>query len=360
MGTGRALIGGHHSYFGLQVIGMGLIGEVNVRALILAFFICVASVGQAAAAEAPPKGYRQTVRNALIEVREKNWLEAKALFERAHAMYPNARTLRGLGIVAFSARDYLDAIGYLTAAIEHPVRPMTDKQRKGVEDMLGRSRAFIGYLKIDTNPTEADFLIDGETVSPEQESGKLPLNPGEHQLVVRADGRREATRTFKVEGGKTVTLTIQLEPLRQAVRKEVEREHAAEVAAARAAEEPQGTAGEGGELLRMPGLWTWVAAGGAVAFGAASGLAYWSAVGEARDLEGQCERERCDPARRSELISEASIGTKETVATVGLVLSVAAMAGAGVLYVLEGEGLESEAPLALTASPGHVGIRGHF
>ncbi|MEY4512912.1 MAG: hypothetical protein RLZZ450_5034 [Pseudomonadota bacterium] len=50
-------------------------------------------------------GYRETIAEALIEYEAHNYLEARTLFERAHKLYPNARTLRGLAVVAFELRN---------------------------------------------------------------------------------------------------------------------------------------------------------------------------------------------------------------------------------------------------------------
>ena len=45
-----------------------------------------------------PEGYRQAVDEAVREFAARNFEEARSLFARADALYPNARTQRGLGL----------------------------------------------------------------------------------------------------------------------------------------------------------------------------------------------------------------------------------------------------------------------
>ena len=62
--------------------------------------------------------YQRLVRQAIAEYAEHNFAEARALFARAHALEPNARTLRGLGMTAFELRSYAEVYRVLTAAPE--------------------------------------------------------------------------------------------------------------------------------------------------------------------------------------------------------------------------------------------------
>lgn len=48
-----------------------------------------------------PAGYRDAIDTALQEMGLGNYEEAREQFARAHALSPNARTLRGLGISEF-------------------------------------------------------------------------------------------------------------------------------------------------------------------------------------------------------------------------------------------------------------------
>lgn len=47
--------------------------------------------------------YEQLVDKGIAEYRAGHWEESRSLFEQAHAINPNARTLRGLGLAATRA-----------------------------------------------------------------------------------------------------------------------------------------------------------------------------------------------------------------------------------------------------------------
>ena len=56
-------------------------------------------------ARASTTEYEAMITDGLAEFQAQRYAEARALFERAHALSPNARTLRGIGMVAFEMRD---------------------------------------------------------------------------------------------------------------------------------------------------------------------------------------------------------------------------------------------------------------
>ena len=73
----------------------------RLRAVWIVGVLCV-SLGLshvALAQEDAEAQYKQLIQQALGEFRRQNWPEARVLFRRAHALSPNARTLRGMGVV---------------------------------------------------------------------------------------------------------------------------------------------------------------------------------------------------------------------------------------------------------------------
>lgn len=301
----------------------------------------------AAAQAEPPAEYQATIAEAVEESTAQNWPEAKALFERAHAMFPNARTLRGLGTVAFGARRYVESAGHFAAALKHPVRPLTSEQRTQVEGLLARSRVYIGHLELDVTPADALISVDG--VRPELGPGdaKLALDPGTHQLVVRAKGYREAMRQVLIEGSKTAKVEVELERAQHPV--------------AMRAEAPGEAAGSAEPSMDGGGrLWTWVAGGAALAFGAGAIALHLSAGSDVDAIADSCsKRGGCTLADRDRRLDDRSVGTKETLATVGIVAAATAGVGAVVLFFVEGDDDEDPA-VALQVGPAGVGVVGSF
>lgn len=162
------------------------------------------------ASESPE--YKQAVAQALEEYRLGHFEEARSLFERAHGIDANARTLRGLGMVEFELRHYVRASALLGESLSSSKKPLTDEQRKSVEQLLERSRQFIANYAVTVDPPRKDVMVelDGKPIELGKE-GHLSLEAGEH--VLRISGPELSSRELKldVKGGEQQTLRIELE-----------------------------------------------------------------------------------------------------------------------------------------------------
>lgn len=162
-----------------------------------------------AEAVAEPEGYRTQVAAALAEYDAGHFEEARALFLRAHELFPNARTLRGIGMTDFELRNYGDAIAQLEAALHSTARPLEGALRSETEALLARARAFVARLAIYVTPEVASVSIDGMLVQPNDPRVVL-LSVGEHQLEARAQGFLTERRTLRVDGGEQRSLEVVL------------------------------------------------------------------------------------------------------------------------------------------------------
>jgi tetratricopeptide (TPR) repeat protein len=191
----------------------------------ISWVLLVAVLGHAALASAQAKPaatpttdaadsaeYKQAVEAALEEYRLQHFEEARSLFERAHEIDPNARTLRGLGMVEFERRHYVRASELLQAALVSKKKPLTDEQRKAVEDLLARTQQFISNYAVEVKPaTEAvEVELDGKPVELGAER-KLALEAGEHTLRITAPNAVPRELKLDVKGGERQTLHIELE-----------------------------------------------------------------------------------------------------------------------------------------------------
>ena len=149
------------------------------------------------------------IREALSEFNALNYAEARSLFERAHALKPNARTLRGLGITAFELKRYVQAIQELEAALVETRTALTAKQHAEVEALIEKARGFVGKVSLELTPADADVLVDGQPAA----GSELVLDLGEHQVSVRADGYRDETIELVIDGGEQITRRVELLPV---------------------------------------------------------------------------------------------------------------------------------------------------
>lgn len=181
--------------------------------LLLLCWVWIAVAGGARAEEpAEPAAYRSTVEEALAEYAAKNYEEASSLFARAHALFPNARTLRGLGMAAFELRRYAESIRHLTAALASEVRPLEDALRADTEALRSRARGFVAQVLLRVDPERAALSLDGERLeNPAPAPLLLPL--GEHVIAAEASGYAPARRRLRVRGGELLQLELKLAPL---------------------------------------------------------------------------------------------------------------------------------------------------
>ncbi len=165
-----------------------------------------------AEADTEPPGYRETVREALSEYHAKNFPEARALFEQAHQLFPNSRTLRGLGMTAFELRSYRESIGFLEQALTSQVKPLEGSLRAETERLLSRAQRFVGKLNLSLDPPNADVLVDGDRVQYKPGTA-LVLEIGDHSLTFQASGYLPETRSLKVRGRDSETWSVVLAPV---------------------------------------------------------------------------------------------------------------------------------------------------
>jgi hypothetical protein len=158
--------------------------------------------------------YREVVTHAVSEFDAGRAAEARALFLRAHELWPSARTLRTLGMTAFELRMYPRALEELQGALDDARRPLPDDQRAQVLSLIAQTRAFVGRYRVQLSPPEAELQVDGAPRSPN--TGTLVLAVGDHVLLVRAQGYGDLRQALTVQGREDQELTIKLEPLASA------------------------------------------------------------------------------------------------------------------------------------------------
>lgn len=188
----------------------------HIRLSILAAVICLLAL-PAAADDGWPRddaAYRELIRQAAREYEINRWAEAKLYFEKAHALYPNARTLRGLGLVAFALRDYVTAIGQLEAALADEVQPLTPLLRDQIAKQLARARQFVGRMKVVLEPSDAELIVD-DWLPVRTRDGSVWLNPGSHDLIVSRKGYETETRRISVQADTEIEVSIALRALRE-------------------------------------------------------------------------------------------------------------------------------------------------
>ncbi|HJL03008.1 MAG TPA: PEGA domain-containing protein [Polyangiaceae bacterium LLY-WYZ-15_(1-7)] len=155
--------------------------------------------------------YWHLVRAAIRESSAQRYDEALALFRRAHAIRPSARTLRGLGMVHYARADYVDAVDRLERALADTRRPLNAEEREEARLLIAEARAYVARVRVFPRPIAAVVRVDGVRSDARGPVRDIPVNPGRHQLVVEHPGFVSAERFVELEPGQVADLRVDLE-----------------------------------------------------------------------------------------------------------------------------------------------------
>jgi hypothetical protein len=292
------------------------------------------SLGVAAplGAQAPAEmsQYDEVLKQAVEAHREQRWQEAHALFERAHALYPNARTLRGLGISAFEAGQRALALRDLQASLVHAERPLPPDLRESVEALVAHLRGQVGVYVFRLEPEGAELLIDEAPpiVSPR---GEVLLEPGRHRAVVSLAGHITQTLELDAHGGDRSEMRVLLLPTPVLPPASMDGPRVETVVPAPAPLGPQ---------VDQP--WSWLRTSAVVSGGvgvlsfATTGALYGAARGRIRDIAADCdELGGCTIPQAEQKKEERNVPRLENGMTATIAVGATLVAASAVLWVLD-------------------------
>lgn len=322
--------------------------------------VCSEASAQAQASSNAATGseaYKQLIEQALSEFKHKNWPEARILFRRAHELSPSARTLRGMGVVSYEMRDYVQAVRDLSAALVDPRQPLNAEQRGEAETLLARARTFVGVYRVTVEPAEATLALDGAPAVRETD-GTYLVAFGEHVLSATANGYEAGRTQVTVQGGENGEVSLALVPV--FIEPRVAPTAASEPSSARELSEPSpeptATENEDKGGLRF----TWVTLGASALFGGAS-AAFWLLGAQKLDeLDASCKTAAAegDPCRSGKTNTD-DVARYELLTNISLGFTGAALVATGVLAIVEWP-RRSERRVAVGLGPSSLSVRGAF
>jgi len=293
--------------------------------------------------------YEVALAEALSAHTRGEYEQARIFMERAHSLEPSARTLRGLGIIAFAQGRHLQAIDYFDAALQSSVKALPADLRAGVEELRSHCWGQLGRFRLQIDPVRSALLVDGKKAA-FYAPDVIALTPGQHLLVVDAADRARFAMPLQVAPGDDRTLQIVLAA--PATPRVVERW--VQPTASQSERRPERT------LLRRRRL-LWI--GGSLLVGAGAVL-YGTAFSRLHDLSDRCADMLgggCSNRKAIRLYREENVAELGVAGGVTAGLGLLAWVGAAVFEVRQSKRAKASSPQAKLRFSGHaIALEGHF
>jgi hypothetical protein len=154
----------------------------------------------APAAGSSDESAQHAFREGVDAARQARWPEARSLFERAYALSPRPVVLINLAGAQARTGRLIDAAKNYHRIVDDATSAETASFRKAAAEVLPELEQRIPTVRVHpTGHSEADtFEIDGEAATPERLSNGIPLDPGQHTLVVNRGGVERARVLFSL------------------------------------------------------------------------------------------------------------------------------------------------------------------
>lgn len=170
---------------------------------------CLPALSVRAQPRSDVAGYREATAEAESEYDSGHYPEARTLFARAHELYPNARSLRSLGVVSFQLRRYSDCVTFLEQALASTEQPLDGSLRASAQRLLGKAQLFVARIELTVEPAEARLEVDAAPTKSAVPK-RLLLDIGAHQLEFSAPDYLSQSRSITVDGGEQESWNIEL------------------------------------------------------------------------------------------------------------------------------------------------------
>lgn len=146
---------------------------------------------------AQPASYEDALEHAAQAYSLGHYTEARFFYARAHALQPNARTLRGLGLTCYASQSYVEAIAYFKQAL---AAPLGEELHEELTQRLAQAEQLVTRVHLTLEPSDAELEVDHEARA--LTDGVLLLDPGTHQLSASAAGHRSVQQLILAAGGE--------------------------------------------------------------------------------------------------------------------------------------------------------------
>lgn len=285
---------------------------------------------------------RKLVQEAKKAMKDKRFSDAESALRKADELNPSPQTKLDRARALVEDKSLVEASQVLHVLTDpNATNPKKNFHVvKAAKKLLGEVEPRIPWLRVAVSGPSAamvEMQIDGKEIDASEE---IPIDPGEHEIEVNAEGYESAQKKVELAEGvhEEVKLKLKKIPPPEAPKKKE----------------------ESGIGAKIPAIVSFGVGAAGLGVGAAFGV---MAINQADEVKAQCVNNVCPPSSQGTLDSSKTNGT---ISTVGFIVGGAGVAtGIVLLLIAPSKKKKSEEPKdALTVRPwiglGSAGVSGRF
>lgn len=173
-----------------------------------------ARAASAESADAAREEARAAFEEGLELVQQERWEDALEAFDASLQRYPTQTALFNRALCYGLAGRPVDALRDLEQHIAEYGESVDSERRQAVEEEIERQRRRIGQLSVEADSDViAQVLVDGIEIGETPLAEPIAVNPGRHQVTLRAEGYESLSQWVEVGSGDETSLLFELAEL---------------------------------------------------------------------------------------------------------------------------------------------------
>lgn len=142
--------------------------------------------------------------------KEGKFTEALAEFERAYEIAPHPLVLYNIAGCHRELSNYAESVKYSRRFLEEGKGVVSKARLTAAQNELDTVLARIARVTVTVPVEGAELILDGVSLGTMPLDMPLVLPPGEHRLVARAEGYRDAERAMRLASGDEIDVALTL------------------------------------------------------------------------------------------------------------------------------------------------------
>lgn len=180
------------------------------REILLTGALALAGTAFAPAARAQTNEARQAFQTGVQAYAEQHYAEALESFRTAYRIRPHPSVLVNIANCYVALNRPQDAISTFERFLNDPTVAPSPQQRTEIETALAEARRHLATINVLVFPPGAEVYLDGDLVGTAPLRRPLQTGPGPHVIEARSAGGGSVQHQARVEGGGTMTLTLDI------------------------------------------------------------------------------------------------------------------------------------------------------